>query len=104
MTASGRAFPLLLRTVPNGFRADYIIAPYVRQTEHTDAANQATHHDATHWLSQVPFSLPFDRLGMLGSKVLNVLSVFRFFARRAKKRKTKGRKSTAANNNSCATT
>jgi len=38
---------------------------------------------------QVPFSLPFDKLRMYGSMVLTVVSVVRFFARRAKKRTTK---------------
>jgi hypothetical protein len=32
--------------------------------------------------------LPFDTLRMYGSMVLPISSVFRFFARRAKKRKT----------------
>jgi hypothetical protein len=45
----------------------------------------------------MPFSLPFDRLRMLGSMVLPILSILRFFALRAKKRKIGRRKSTAAN-------
>jgi hypothetical protein len=47
-------------------------------------------------LSQTPFRLPFGRLRTNGSVVLTIVSVFRFFALRAKKRKTKERKSTAA--------